>query len=359
MVAHQIMPVKSAMRQDLSTVAYFADRYETTHTPRLNMKRYSAKGNMQRITPAQSRRIKHKKPVKITVYADMIKATMPDELNGKITRRTDFSGGGIRGNISGFSRASRKRMIEFMARIRDTGDMYFVTMTYDDWSWLKKSDDHHDDLEAFRKRFERAFPNWKAIWRVEVKERLSGMLTGSKVPHFHLLVFTGRHDDEQTKIAHAEGLRVWGVQNWSEIIEPEAVAFESYGFHVTQVRNRKHAYSYVGKYIGKKDDDTISCGRRWGRIGKFDCSTSETILLSDDEAVELRRLVKKWLKTKQKSFALRFAKLSPIKGFTVFGLGDTAAYGRLHGLFSPLSQFIVEVRRISHEKAQMERGYGD
>lgn len=359
MVAQQIMAVKSAMRQDLSTVAYFDAKYENTHTARLVSPEYTLQRNMQRAKPAQTRRIRHAKPVKISVYADMIKATLPDEMNGVNARDTTYSGGGIRGNIAGFSRASRKRMIEFMARIRDVGDMYFVTMTYDDWSWLKKHNDHHDDFEAFRHRFERAFPNWKAIWRVEVKERLSGMLTGSKVPHFHLLVFTGRNDDDETKKAHAEGLRVWGVQNWGEIIQPESQYFDDYGFHVSSVRSRKHAYSYVGKYIGKQDDDNISCGRRWGRIGKFDCSCSETILLSDDETIELKRLVRKWLKSKKAKFASKFAKLSPAKGCTVFGLGDTDSDGILHGLFSPLSQFIVETKRISYEKQARERGYSD
>ena len=359
MVAQQVAAVKSALRQDLSTVAYFAVKHENTHTPGLVSSEYTSQRNMRRVKPSQTRRIKHVKPVKIAVYADMIKVSIPDEINGKVSRRTDFSGGGIRGNISGFSRASRKRMIEFMAKIRNDGDMYFITMTYDDWSWLKKSDDHHNDFEAFRKRFERAFPNWKAIWRVEIKERLSGILTGSKVPHFHLLVFTGRNDDEDTKTAYSEGLRVWGIENWGAIIQPESDYFEDYGFHVTPVRNRKMAYSYVAKYIGKQDNDNISCGRRWGRIGQFDCGASEIIFLSEDETLELRRLVRKWLKRRQPKFAKRYAKMSVSSGFTVFGLGDTGQNEKRYTLSGGAYSIIWAAKDIIANKRTEERGYGD
>jgi len=275
----------------------------------------------------------------------------------RLTVILNIPGGGIRGDIVGFSRAARKRMIEFMAKVRDEGDMYFVTMTYDDMSWLIKSNAHHDDFEAFRRRFERAFPNWKAIWRVEVKERKSGILTGQNVPHFHLLVFTGRHDDEQTQEAHAMGLQAWGVSAWGQILQTENSHFQEYGFHVSPVRNRKHAYSYVSKYIGKQDNDTIPCGRRWGRIGKFDTSHSETLTITEDEAIAFKRLVKRWLKNRNPKFAKRFAKVQSGAGFSVFGLGDCMYTTQHFGILCGYDQFIVEVRRQSAEREQRERGH--
>ena len=288
----------------------------------------------------------------------MLKVTSPDSLNGKMDRRTDFAGGGIRGDIVGFSRASRKRMIEFMAKVRNQGDMYFVTMTYDDMSWLLKHDDHHSDFEAFRRRFERAFPNWSAIWRVEVKERQTGALQGQNVPHFHLLVFTHRSDDDETKEAHAHGLQAWGVSAWGQILQAENPHFQNYGFHVQPVRNRKHAYSYVSKYIGKVDDDRIQAGRRWGRIGDFDTSCSETITLTDDEAIAFKRLVKRWLRNRNKGFSRRFNRGGKVSGYTVFGLGDTETEGTLRDMFGGYNQFIVEVKRQSHCQREQERGYG-
>lgn len=349
---------QGATRHSLSSGAYFDAKYESTHLPRRVSPEYTAQRNMKRVKSAQSRRIRHTKPNKITVYADMIKVSSPDALNGKVDRRTDFAGGGIRGDIVGFSRASRKRMIEFMAKVRNQGDMYFVTMTYDDMSWLTKSNAHHDDFEAFRRRFERAFPNWSALWRVEVKERQSGLLTGQSVPHFHLLIFTHRSDDDETKKAHAHGLQTWGVSAWGEILQAENPHFQNYGFHVSPVRNRKHAYSYVSKYIGKQDNDTIPCGRRWGRIGRFDTSYSETITLTDDEAVAFKRLVKRWLKNRNRGYSRRFNTGGVAKGYTVFGLGDTDTDGIRRGMFDGYNQFLVEVKRQSHCQRELERGYG-
>lgn len=343
----------------LSSGAYFDSQYENTHTARTTSDEHSSAWNIQRVTSAQNRRIRHEQPNKITVYADMIKVSMPEAINGVRDRDRSNAGGGIRGDVVGFSRASRKRMLEFMAKVRDQGDMYFVTMTYDDDSWLFKHDDHHADFEAFRRRFERAFPNWKAIWRVEVKERKSGKLLDSRVPHFHLLVFTGRNDDDETKEANAVGLQAWGISAWGNILQAENPHFEKYGFHCTVVRSRKHAYSYVSKYIGKCDEDDISCGRRWGRIGKFDCSYSETITLTDDEAVYFKRLVKRWLRNRNKGYASRFSKQAKSQGYTVFGIGDTGSDGVMHGLFGGYNQFIVEVTRWSAEKGQRERGVGD
>lgn len=349
---------QGAKRRPLSSGAYFDAQFKTTHKPSRVSPEYTAQRNLQRATSAQSRRIRHEKPAKITVYADMLKLTYPDALNGKMDRRTDFAGGGIRGDIVGLSRASRKRLIEFMAKVRDTGDMYFVTMTYDDMSWLMKSGDHHDDFEAFRRRFERAFPNWKAIWRVEVKERKSGLLTGCAVPHFHLLVFTGRNDDEQTKEAHAIGLQAWGVSAWGEILQAENPHFQNYGFHVSPVRSRKHAYSYVSKYIGKMDDDRIQCGRRWGRIGQFDCSSSETLTLTEDEAIAFKRLVKRWLKNRSPRYFSRFKRVKSSVGFTIFGLGDTTASGEEISIMSGYNAFVVEVKRQTAEREARERGHG-
>lgn len=360
----------------LSSLAYFPASPNPALKHRLkanpNPAEYPAMKAARIMQPAQNRRIAHDKPVHVAIHHDMIKVTTPDYANGKNARP-----GGDRGTVKGFSRASRKRMIEFMSSIRgDNGDMYFVTMTYDDWSWLRKPDDHTRDFEAFRKRFERAFPNWRAIWRVEVKTRLSGELTGCKVPHFHLLIFSGRHDDEETKTENAEGLSHWGVENWGEIVRPENPAFKEYGFHVGAVKSRRHAYSYVSKYIGKVDDDHIAAGRRWGRIGKFDTSPSETVILAPDEAQELKRLIRRWLRSKHpaapasqsakdikkwhaqiaraRAFASRFASFSSGSGFTAFGIGDGAGDITRASLMHSAAQFIYAAKDIARAKRLTE-----
>lgn len=350
---------KGQSRHPLSSGAYFDARHESTHTSNIDTSEYTPMRAAALVKPAQRRRIRHEKPAKITVYADMITVKYPDYANGVIDRDRTFSGGGIRGNICGFSRASRKRMIEFMAKVRNYGDMYFVTMTYDDMSWLQKHDDHHSDFEAFRRRFERAFPNFRAIWRVEVKERLSGILKGNNVPHFHLLVFTNRRDSDEDKEANEQGLQAWGVGAWGEILHAENPSFTTYGFHVNQVRSRKHAYSYVSKYIAKMDEDGIEAGRRWGRIGQFDTTSSESLVLSDDEALEFKRMVRKWLKNRNKEFQRKLARTRNCTGYSIFGLGDTLQNGTNAGLFSLFSRMVIQAKFDVGERIAREAGKGD
>lgn len=289
----------------------------------------------------------------------MITAKIPDYANGSKLRNTEYANGGIRGNVSGFSRASRKRMIELMAKVRNTGDILFLTLTYDDMAWLVKSDDHHADFEAFRRRFERAFPHWRAIWRIEVKQRKSGMLRSMHVPHFHLLVFTGRTDDANEK--NVESFRAWGADAWQAITKSKTPAHLLYGFHVTRLRNRRMAHSYVSKYIGKRDDDGMEIGRRWGRIGRFNTTASEEFLLSDDENVEFKRIVRRWLKTRTKSraFVKTWCRKPSSVGYTVFGLGDTIDGTTSIELMPPVAVFIAEAKRRCRENAERGRGYGD
>lgn len=364
----------------LSSAAYFDAKYENTHTPRLTDRTKSLNWNMNRVQSGQQRRLRHQQPARIRVYRDMFKLDYPDSLNGR-KDKASWSGGtpvekfeesfggvigisipraGIskRGVISGFSRSSRKRMIELMARIRESGDMYFVTMTYDDDSWLRSGGNHQVDFEAFRRRFERQFPTFKAIWRLEIKERLSGTLIGQQVPHFHLLIWTNRSDSDAWKEAFAESLQAWGVLAWGAILGTAHPDFERYGFHVGQVRSRKHAASYVSKYLAKCDEDNLPCGRRWGRIGKFNTSCSEIVLLTDDETIELRRLVKRWLRNRNANFSRRFAKLSTQKGFTVFGLGDSFENGTMTLCSGGLWQFVDTVKRYTREREQRESGVG-
>jgi len=57
-------------------------------------------------------------------------------------------------------------MIEFLAKIEDTPDL-FVTLTYSDdiaQQWYLTMREH---FEAFRKRLEYYYPEIRAMWRIE------------------------------------------------------------------------------------------------------------------------------------------------------------------------------------------------
>lgn len=240
----------------------------------------------------------------------------------------------IRGAVRGFSRAARKRMIEFMASIRNEGSMLFMTLTYPDILPLDDPDCWKRHFENFRDRLEHHYPEFRAIWRMELQDRKSGESEGAIAPHFHLLLFMPAIPDTALDLA-AETLQVAFVQMWHAVIETYDEKHLEHGCHISPVRSVKHAMKYVSKYIAKEEQDSYEFGRRWGRIGKFDTSASVTILLTQDEYVLFKRLVRKWLKSRAKrtnkktgevtynQYHKRFARQSCWKGCAIFGMGDT------------------------------------
>lgn len=303
-------------------------------------------------------RIRHAKPNKITIYADMLKLTCSDLDRG--ISSSDKRGGGLRGNIRGFSRASRKRMIEFMASIRNAGSMMFLTMTLPDDFPPDDPEAWHADFEAFRHRFQRAYPAYAALWRMELVERKSGTNQGFIAPHYHMIIFTMRKvTDEQLETDTAD-FWAWASNNWFEIANYEDENHLQHGAHCTPVRSRKHATSYVSKYVGKLSGDNIEAGRRWGRIGKLDTSAGETFRLNDDEYTIFRRLVKRWLRNRNREYAKTFArnKYGAI-GFTIFGLGDVLLSGDEADIFAGYWQFVHEARRQAKDIRERERGHGN
>jgi len=240
----------------------------------------------------------------------------------------------IRGAVKGFSRAARKRMIEFMASIRDAGSMLFVTLTYPDIFPIEDPDCWKRHFENFRDRLEHHYPNYRAIWRMELQDRKSGESVGAIAPHFHLLLFMPAIPDTALDLA-AITLQAEFAKMWHAVIETFDEKHLEHGCHISPVRSIKHAMKYVSKYIAKEERDQFEFGRRWGRIGKFDTSASVTVLLTQNEYVLFKRMVRKWLKSRSKrtnkktgevtynQYHKRFARQSSLKGCTVFGMGDT------------------------------------
>lgn len=375
-------------RDTLSSPAYFAAQFAAKYKASVNGSRrsrlsagYPAYRYSQSATAAQAYRQPDPKPVKVHVHADMLKVKFSDRAKGLPDRGRPETGGGLRGTITGFSRASRKRMIEFMASVRYTGSMLFVTMTFDDGTAVNSDDWMLSCFEAFRKRFERAYPGWRALWRKEWQDRKSGDLTGTFVPHYHLIIMTGVHYEKSEHDAVSDTFKTWGQDAWQEITASTDPNHILYGFHVTPVRNRKHAYAYVGKYVGKTEAHNLHGGRAWGRIGTFDCTVSETFSLASDEYVVFRRLVKKWLKTRAgaaqktmdaaglkkharkvaraRAYARCFSRQSAQKGCSIFGLGDTCMDGRPQDIFAGYWQFIAEAKRQAADSRARESGHGN
>lgn len=179
-----------------------------------------------------------------------------------------------RGEIKGFSRRSRSRMIDLMARLDLTHvRVTFLTLTF---SGLPTAEQAKKALKRFTMRIRRAFPKASGVWRMEFQER--GAI------HFHLLLFNFPFvPQKQVQAA------------WEECTgEGMSIA------HITLVRSRRMLMGYVSKYIGKVDKpgDSASLvnepyqhsltqqktGRIWGWLNRECLPLAQKFeLVTDDE----------------------------------------------------------------------------
>lgn len=147
-------------------------------------------------------------------------------------------GGGGRGSVSTFSRESRKRMLETLARLdlARAGFVCFVSLTYPDQDGPAAPDMTEAHRRAWLKRIKRRFPEASAIWRREWEPRKSGAFESAVFPHYHALFFG------LPFVHHAEINRLWA----------EVLGFEGYlRTEIKGIRSAKQAFYYVSKYMAK------------------------------------------------------------------------------------------------------------
>lgn len=184
-------------------------------------------------------------------------------------------GGGLRGVITSFSRQSRRRLVDLMARmdvahVRTT----FLTLTF------AETPSPEEATAAFRRflaRMRRWFPEASAVWRRERQERGSF--------HYHMLWFRLPYIPQY-----------WLQDTWT-LSTREARSIVD----VRLVRSRKHAMAYVSKYIAKVDAPPVppslenpaylhvsaeaSEGRAWGVVNREALPMADlvAVLVDDDE----------------------------------------------------------------------------
>lgn len=309
-------------RDPLSNIAYF-DAVDLSH-------------NLEPQKALEKRRIdRHQQGAHflVNIHADLLKVKSLAAVGSLVPQQK--SGGGLRGIISGFSSQSRMRLLQFMASIRSEEHMVFLTLTYPDEFPVDDVDAWLANFEAFRHRFERRFPNYRVIWRKEMKTRLSGENKGKKAPHYHMLIFTDmqKEVDIKTEYVQNRGLMIektvsaisaiierWALSAWDEIVDSGDENHAIHGAFAVACRNRRHAYKYLSKYIAKVEQDDLAVGRRWGRIGTFDIEPSLTCVISKKEFTELLRMARAWMRSKGNQYNKKLH--GTARGKSIFGLGD-------------------------------------
>lgn len=202
--------------------------------------------------------------------------------------------GGIRGDISGYSSASRRRMMRLISSTERSNRPLFVTLTYPDiynhdhTAWKR-------DIDVFSKRFARSFEDSSFIWRIEFKERKSGSCKGEIAPHFHLLAWG---------IGLREARRFIG-KAWYEVVGSGSKEHRKAGVSVERVRGWRGTISYTSKYIAKSDTFPAGWnGRVWGAKNreKMPIAPKVMIMITQDVATKCVRLGRKFIGAGGRSF---------------------------------------------------------
>jgi hypothetical protein len=163
-----------------------------------------------------------------------------------------------RGKVETFSTASRRRLIDFLARMDDNYKRStFITLTFHE---PPSNEAAYAALKRFLQRVRTWFPEASAVWRKEPQER--GAI------HFHLIAFN---------------LPYWPQYHlqdtWTECTD-EIVSIA----HIKLIRKFSTYMSYISKYIAKADSSPVEpslvvgsyqqkpipriVGRVWGYFNK-------------------------------------------------------------------------------------------
>ncbi len=195
-----------------------------------------------------------------------------------------------RGEIKEFSKKSRKRLLELIARLENVDRKGYRSNA----SFLTLTTKHHHHPTSFKvllftwlKRLRRKNLRLSAIWRIEPQKR--------GATHAHLILYNAPWIGKK-----------WIQSTWGEVIE-EPSPFT----RIERVKSYKHIMSYASKYIAKSggfnnvpyltDKETgeiILPGRQWGIFNReglpFAESTTIVIPLDGSWWVIRRYCQKLW-----------------------------------------------------------------
>ena len=212
---------------------------------------------------------------------------------------------GIRKEITGFSRQSRKRFMDQLAKTQKETKPYLFTLTYP-LEYPTDSKIYKRHFDTFLKRVRRRFKKVCGFWKLEFQKR--------GAPHYHLIVWgisyedlligelsswLNEHPEFYSDVALGE-LQAWVSQAWYESAASGDEKHLRAGTKVETVRKNKDIMAYAAKYVGKLETGAQGVGRFWGCFGRehIPFGQMEVLGLTYQEAIILRRWMKRFAKFK-------------------------------------------------------------
>ncbi len=250
-------------------------------------------------------------------------AVCPSGLQAKRPGAAPLAEPGARGEIRGFSPASRRRLTEKLMRLpldeimSDSkhaagGRGVFLTLTYP--AIFPDPKDTQRDLAAFRKRMNRRWPgiDW-GLWKKEPQKR--------GAPHYHITLSF----DVEISIRVLED---WAKEAWFEVVGSGDLRHKRHGAACGVLYGPvRKLVEYLIKYLGKTWESDEPTGRIWGVWGNLPSIEEGVIRIESKEAwVKFQRRIRRWGK---KSRYLR--NLRHVQGVRLFGVGWLLA-GLVRGL---------------------------
>lgn len=240
----------------------------------------------------------------------------------------ELSGGGGRGAICGFSRSSRRRLIDILMMVpwadvahqtkHDVeAHMVLVTLTYPR-EYPSEADTVKTHLANFRRNVDRARPTrYSALWRLEYQKR--------GAPHFHILMMF----EDPVRIT---SLQNWARKIWYRVVGSDDPAHLEHGVDVRPVTVNKHRpgglMCYLVKYLGKLSSETFHTGRIWGEWGELPKVIRVAVTFQTRKGyVEFLRRVRKW--GKRSRYLRRIANCS---GLRLYCYGTNVLFSLAQGL---------------------------
>jgi hypothetical protein len=245
-------------------------------------------------------------------------------------------GGGIRGEIKGFSRQSRARFMHQIGSINrqvyDHRRVLFMTLTYHR-SWSEDPAEQYGQLRKWFKRMNRRWPGTVIQWRKEWQAR--------GAPHFHLIVYT---PVEAIPVVDAEWTFVNdAVSAWVGIARRPGDSehyMRRYAVNARFLDSWRGVMAYASKtaeYLSKKETvqpvdehgEVLPTGRIWGTLGnKSNLPVSyEYNKLNKKDFMTFRRVFRRLCRPKNRRWTRRSIPRSKITNQRV--LVDYRAIGRL------------------------------
>lgn len=188
-----------------------------------------------------------------------------------------------RGAVRGFSAASRRRLIRWVASVDTSahGPGTFVTLTMPG-SWRPGCDRPRDwkrHLDVWLHRLKRAFPQCWGLWRLEPQKR--------GAPHYHLLLW-----------GMPAGSADWVARSWWEVVGSGELSHLRAGTRTEWMRSVNGTMFYAAKYCAKVVTDLpkgwAEVGRWWGVHRRVLAGrVAEDVRLSDSDWCQLRRWIRR------------------------------------------------------------------